>query len=188
MSRALGNWAFKMRGGLWTFLFAVIVFLARPTLHSIAAGLFPVVIGQLWRFWAAGTIGRYRGEKVGAERLATHGPYALMRNPLYFGNGLIGLGWAIMAGPWAVAVFAAGFIVIYVMIIIPHEESFLSERFGAEYDEYRRRVGMFFPKSLPLRLRGPFDASILWRSERHTVVTTVVGTLLIALKMLLRMP
>ena len=184
----LGAWAFKMRGGLWTLLFVLILVLARPTARSVGIGLAFVVLGQLWRFWAAGSIGRYRGESVGAERLATWGPYALMRNPLYFGNGLIGLGWAVMAGPWAVLLFAAGFAVLYGRVIIPCEEAFLLKKFGEEYRAYQRTTGIFCPRreglsSLAERLRGPFDAEVLWRSESHTVLSTVVGTLLIALKL-----
>lgn len=175
-------WVFKMRGGLWTLLFVLILLLARPTPRSFALGLPLVVLGQLWRFWAAGSIGRYRGEKVGAERLTTWGPYALMRNPLYFGNGLIGLGWGLMAGPWAAGVFVAGFVVLYGLLIIPYEESFLLGRFGEAYRDYQRTTGMFFPKrDFSLRkLVGPFDWGILWRSESHTVLTTVLGTALLA--------
>lgn len=182
MSR-LGAWAFKMRGGLWTLLFVVILVMAHPTPRSLAVGLVLVVLGQLWRFWAAGSIGRYRGEEVGAQRLATWGPYALMRNPLYFGNGLIGLGWGIMAGPWAALAFAVGFLLLYVLVIIPYEEAFLLEKFGASYRDYQAATGAFFPRrfdGLASHLRGPFDAGVLWRSERHTVITTVAGTCLIA--------
>ena len=185
----LGVWAFKMRGGLWTLLFVLILALAHPTPLSLSVGLVFVVLGQLWRFWAAGSIGRYRGESVGAERLATWGPYALMRNPLYFGNGLIGLGWALMAGPWAILLFAAGFLVLYGMIIIPCEEAFLLEKFGEAYRAYQSTTGMFFPHrvglpSLGRRLRGSFNAEVLWRSESHTVLSTVLGTGLIALRYL----
>ena len=122
---------------------------------------------------------------MGAQRLATWGPYALMRNPLYFGNGLIGLGWGLMAGPWAAIVFLIGFAVLYGFIIIPYEESFLSEKFGDEYEDYKNNVGTFFPRSWPGgKLRGPFDANILWISERHTVLTTVIGTCLIIWRVL----
>lgn len=177
----LGAWAFRMRGGLWTLLFVIILVMARPSASSLALGLAPVLLGQMWRFWAAGSIGRYRGESVGAERLVTWGPYALMRNPLYLGNALIGLGWSVMAGPWAIPVFIAGFAVLYGIIIIPHEESFLLEKFGDAYREYRRTTGAFFPLSPPwARVAGPFDVKVLWRSEAHTVLTTIAGTLLIA--------
>ena len=182
--------AFQLRGGLWTALFVLILVMAHPTPRSLALGLIPVVLGQLWRFWAAGSIGRYRGESVGAERLATWGPYALMCNPLYFGNGLIGLGWGLMAGPWAAILFVVSFALLYGAIIIPHEESFLLEKFGAEYQAYRETTGAFFPRRPGLRrgairLRGPFSWEVLRRSEIHTVISTVIGTLLIAAKMLL---
>lgn len=174
-----------MRGGLWTLLFLIIFIMAAPSKNSFLNGLIFVIAGQIWRFWAAGCIGRYRGEDVGAQRLATHGPYALMRNPLYFGNFLIGFGWAVMAGFWAVPVFIVGFIILYVIIIIPYEEDFLMKKFGNEYKDYKLRVGMFAPRSdFKLSgLFGRFDAKILWRSERHTVITTVLGTCLIASKL-----
>ena len=103
--RTIREKVFRLRGGIWTLLFLLILLLARPTRQSLLLGLPFVVLGQAWRFWAVGCIGRYRGEAVGAERLATWGPYAFMRNPLYFGNGLIGLGWGLMAGPWAAVLF-----------------------------------------------------------------------------------
>ena len=79
------EWVFKMRGGLWTLLFLIILFTAKKTsLAQILVALFFIIAGQLWRCWAVGFIGLYRGENVKALKLATKGPYALMRNPLYF--------------------------------------------------------------------------------------------------------
>ncbi|NLL37367.1 MAG: isoprenylcysteine carboxylmethyltransferase family protein [Fretibacterium sp.] len=181
---SLRAFVFRMRGGLWTLLFCIILALARVTRLSFLLGLPFVILGQIWRFWAAGSIGRYRGERVGAEHLVTWGPYALMRNPLYFGNGLIGLGWALMSGPWAICIFVAAFALLYLFVIIPHEESFLHETFGTEYQDYRSRTGSFFPKTLPERgrLTGPFSFSVLRKSERHTLWTTLGGTFLIGLK------
>ena len=104
------EFVFKMRGGLWTLLFVIILFMTRKTEpKQIYLALIIIIFGQLWRFWAAGSIGLYRGENVKAARLATRGPYALMRNPLYFGNFLIGLGWSIIAGLHAVIMFIVSF-------------------------------------------------------------------------------
>ena len=172
--------AFQLRGGVWTLLFVVILVLARPAESSILWGLPFVVAGQLLRFWAVGCIGRYRGEHVGAQALATWGPYAFVRNPLYVGNGIIGLGWGIMAGPWATFVFVVTFILLYTVLIVPHEEAFLLEKFGEEYRRYRDATGRFLPKSWPAgRIPGPFDRRVLWISERHSLLTTVAGTFLI---------
>jgi len=175
--------AFHLRGGIWTILFAAILFLAHPTKAAIACGIPLVVLGQALRFWAAGSIGRYRGESVGALALTTWGPYAFVRNPLYAGNALIGLGWGVMAGPLPTAVFVITFVLLYTVLIVPHEESFLLKKFGDEYIRYKERTGGFFPKGWPGgRISGPFDSKILWVSEVHSLLTTVVGSLLIIAK------
>lgn len=173
---------FKLRGGIWTLLFAAIYFSADPTRENFFVGLVFVIAGQLFRFWAAGCIGRYRGEVVGAQKLVTWGPYALARNPLYIANGLIGLGWGIMSGLAGMLIFAVTFTILYIMIIIPREEEFLRGKFGIEYAAYCRDVGRFFPYRLPLKLSGRYDGSILWRSERYSLLMTVLGTVLLAVK------
>ena len=177
----LARWVFKMRGGLWTLLFLMILFMTRHTdPEIILLSLVIILAGQLWRCWAAGTITLYRGETVKAEVLATSGPYALMRNPLYFGNFLIGLGWSIISGQTALILFLTSFIILYVLIIIPYEENFLLSKFGHDYEKYCERVGMFFPKKFPVEnLIGKFDVDILSRSEVHTMLTTLTGTSII---------
>src|SRR6266498_2978785 len=65
------------------FVFAVLYFwLARPTWQSIALGSVAFVPGLLVRAFASGHV-----EKN--EALATSGPYAYTRNPLYLGSLLI---------------------------------------------------------------------------------------------------
>ena len=175
--------AFRLRGGIWTFLYVAILFLAYPTKSSVAYGICFVALGQVVRFWAVGCIGRYRGECVSALALTTWGPYAFVRNPLYVGNGFIGLGWSVMADPLAVVIFVITFILLYTVLIVPHEESFLLEKFGAEYSRYKERTGSFFPRGWPGgRISGPFNSKILWVSEFHSLLTTVVGSLLIIAK------
>ena len=175
--------AFQLRGGIWTLLFVVILFLARPTKLSVVCGVPLVVMGQAIRFWAAGCIGRYRGEQVGALSLTTWGPYAFIRNPLYAGNALIGFGWSVMADPLALVVFVITFVLLYTVLIVPHEECFLLKRFGVEYSRYKERTGSFFPTTWPSgRISGPFNRKVLWVSESHSLLTTAVGSLLIIAK------
>ena len=175
------EFVFKMRGGIWTLLFLGVLFMVRAsTFEQKIVCLILVALGQIWRCWSAGCIGLYRGENVKANRLATTGPYALMRNPLYFGNYVIGLGWSIVAGLWGVILFTVSFWVLYVLVIIPHEESFLRAKFGSEYEEYCARVGRFWPHTLrPGDVRKGFDPSIIMRSEIHTIISTIIGTAII---------
>ena len=183
MLNKLREWVFKMRGGLWTLIFIAILFtVKKSTLPKISISVASIIIlaGQAWRCWAVGFIGLYRGENVKALKLATRGPYALMRNPLYFGNFLIGLGWSIIAGVQAVVIFVVSFYVLYNLVIIPHEESFLRSKFGIEYEAYCRDVKRFYPAKLKLEyLHGRFDRKILMRSEIHTIISTIIGTLII---------
>ena len=73
--------AFKWRGGIWTAFYLVIFFLAKPVYESVLFGLVFVIAGQAIRFWAAGSIGLYRGVEVKASCLVTWGPYALSGIP-----------------------------------------------------------------------------------------------------------
>ena len=175
---------FKLRGGLWTALFLAVLYLAGPVPPwALLTGLFLVALGQGIRFWAAGSILRYRGEQVGAQQLVTWGPYGLVRNPLYIGNGLIGAGWGMMAGWSAFFLFLLAFILLYGVVIVPWEETYLRQRFGVEYEEYVSRTGRFFPRKWTLKgLDGPFDTGVLWRSERHSVFVTLAGTALLLMK------
>lgn len=172
---------FRLRGGIWTALYLAILLLAHPVYARLAPALCLVIIGQMLRFWAVGCIVRYRGEEVKAEHLATWGPYAWVRNPLYLGNGLIGLGWSVFAGPQVTLLFVISFVLVYPVFIIPHEETFLAKRFGETFSAYRERTPKLFPwKPLPPnRVSGPYRREILWISERHSVWVTVAGSLLL---------
>lgn len=172
---------FRMRGGLWTLLFVfMLVISGYPSVSQIISGLVLILIGQLWRIWSAGIIGLYRGENVKALKLAHEGPYALMRNPLYFGNFMIGFGWAVIAGIYAVILFVISFVILYVIVIIPHEEEFLHNKFGSDYDSYCKNVNRFWPVKVYIRdLWVKPDINVIIRSEIHTVISTIAGTCII---------
>src|ERR1700694_5338388 len=63
---------------------------------SIALGLPIAFLGEAVRCWAVGYSGvTTRGDHVEAPALITAGPYAHVRNPLYVGNFITALGFAI---------------------------------------------------------------------------------------------
>jgi len=150
--------------------------LAQPTSRSIALGLPFVVLGEFFRTWSSGYIRK-------DHSLATDGPYSLTRNPLYLGNFVLGLGFAIMANRWSVLfVFLAVFAIIY-DATIDDEERKLLKRFGDAFVLYCREVPRFFP-----RLSGWRSAQFRWALVRqHREFQTwaaVVGALaIVVLKM-----
>jgi protein-S-isoprenylcysteine O-methyltransferase Ste14 len=125
------------------FLFALFYFwVARPTWRSMALGAIVVAPGLLIRALASGHVRKN-------ESLATSGPYAYTRNPLYLGSLLMGVGFAVAARSWAVGVaLLVMFFVIY-LPVIRDEEAFLRRMFP-EFEEYTRRVPRMFPRLTPL--------------------------------------
>ena len=121
------------------FLFAVVyVWLARPTWPWLAWGALLIGPGLLIRALASGHVRKN-------EALATSGPYAYTRNPLYFGSLLMGTGFAVAARSWWIGgVLVIMFFAIYVPVI-RSEEQFLRHRFP-EFEEYARRVPRMFPR------------------------------------------
>jgi protein-S-isoprenylcysteine O-methyltransferase Ste14 len=176
---------FKYRGLVWgIFAASVIVCGVSFSAGRLLAAIFPLALGQGLRFWAAGFIPKYRTLVVGAPKLVIDGPYALMRNPLYAGNGMMGLGWALMAGWIWEAVFAVIYFAVYALAIIPLEEKFLLDRFGDEYEAYRKSTPSLVPRpgnfkaGLVLSLSG-FDWKQSWFMERHSLCVNALVTALV---------
>jgi protein-S-isoprenylcysteine O-methyltransferase Ste14 len=121
------------------FVFAaVFLWLARPGWRSMAASLALVVPGLWLRGYASGYV------KKNAE-LATTGPYAHTRNPLYLGSMLIAFGFAAAAASWVIlAALAALFAAIYIPTI-QSEEAYLREHFTG-FDAYARAVPRLWPR------------------------------------------
>jgi protein-S-isoprenylcysteine O-methyltransferase Ste14 len=75
-----------------------------------------------------------------AATLVTTGPFAITRNPMYLGLTLLLLAWAvILSAPWTLLGPVAFVLLITRFQIIPEERAMLA-KFGAAYEEYRRRV------------------------------------------------
>ena len=124
------------------FVFAVLYFwLARPTWRSLALGTIGILPGLLIRSLASGHVRKN-------EALATSGPYAYTRNPLYLGSLLVGLGFAVAARSWWVTgILIAMFFAIYIPVI-RDEEAYLRQKFP-EFQEYARNVPRMFPRLTP---------------------------------------
>ena|SRR5208282_4096810 len=124
------------------FLFAVLYFwLARPSWRSIMAGAILIVPGLLMRALASGHVRKN-------EALATSGPYAYTRNPLYLGSLLMGVGFCVAARSWWVGlVLVVMFLAIY-LPVIRDEEAFLRRTFP-EFEEYAGRVPRMWPRLTP---------------------------------------
>jgi protein-S-isoprenylcysteine O-methyltransferase Ste14 len=136
----------RLRLPLGFLLGAGYLVFARPGALGLVTGGGVALIGVVVRGWAAGHI-----EKN--DRLATTGPYAHTRNPLYFGSFLIAAGFA-MAVHWALLLLVVAFFVLVYAPNIERERRHIRERFGPEYDDYAENVPAFIPRGRPWRRAG----------------------------------
>jgi len=136
---------------------AAVLLLARPRPGWLPVAALLLAAGEVVRLWASGHI-----EKT--ERLATGGPYAHTRNPLYVGSLLLALGaGTAVASPWAVLLIALYFAIFY-PAVVKEEAAFLRQRFGAEYAELERAVPLFLPRLTP---GGPRRSRFAWSRVRR---------------------
>jgi protein-S-isoprenylcysteine O-methyltransferase Ste14 len=120
----------------------LVILLARPRPSTLLAGSAVAVLGEVLRVWASGHIEKTRA-------LATGGPYAHSRNPLYVGSLLLALGVAVAsASPW-VLLAVAGYFAAFYPAVMREEAAFLEGRFGAAYREWAAAVPLFFPRLTP---------------------------------------
>jgi protein-S-isoprenylcysteine O-methyltransferase Ste14 len=84
------------------------------------------------------------GFTVPPERLVTGGVYAYTRNPMYLGHLIFMLGLAVTFRSWfALALFAVHLPWYYRRVL--HDETGLRARFGAQYEDYQKRVKRWLP-------------------------------------------
>jgi protein-S-isoprenylcysteine O-methyltransferase Ste14 len=179
MSRRGGTWIQRWRVPLGFLCGAAFIFFAHPTPRALLIGASVSLLGLALRAWAAGHIRKN-------AQLATSGPYAFTRNPLYLGSFLLGLGFTIASGRVILGLlFAALFLGIY-LPVMRVEASHVAELFGGEYETYRRSVPLFFPRLTPFRQNesaaNRFDGTLYLRYREYRAALGLVvawGLLLI---------
>lgn len=156
-------------------LAAAFAWLAAPTFQSLAIGLPVALAGVCLRAWAAGHLAKN-------ERLATSGPYAHVRNPLYLGTLIVAAGLVIASRRLVVAaVFVAVFALVY-LPVIELEEQHLRKLFP-HYAGYAERVPMVWPR-LRARAQGErFSGRLYLRNQEYNALAGfLAGALFLAWK------
>lgn len=184
---------FKNRGALLAVPALALAAFGKPSAFSVTVGLPMAIAGELLRCWAVGYSGvTTRGDAVEAPKLVTAGPYAYVRNPLYVGNFITAAGFAIaftgknsgLARLGLIAGALGSMIGVYATIV-PHEERFLREKFGEEFDRYCERVPPVVPQLEPMpEGAGEWRADVIAKAESNTFATFGAMLASLALKAL----
>ncbi len=141
---------------------AVLLLLANPTVPGFAFGSIFVVSGAAIRVWSAGHL-------LKTDRLATTGPYAHLRHPLYLGTLLIVLGFAIIAGGVASAVLLPALLLWFFLYYYPYkdriENARLERLYGEEFVAYKAEVPALFPSRRPWAALEALATPTRWSAQ-----------------------
>lgn len=158
---------------------AAFAWFSHPSARSLAVGLPVSLLGIAVRAWAAGCLSKN-------QQLATGGPYAYTRNPLYIGTLLVAAGLAIAALSIGLGIlFAAVFLLVYLPVIQLEEQHL--RRLFPDYDGYAARVPALWPKIWPLPQKNPnpFRAALYLKNQEYQAgVGFAAGTLFLLWKLL----
>jgi protein-S-isoprenylcysteine O-methyltransferase Ste14 len=143
-------------------------------------GIVCILLGQIIRVSSRG----YKAENSGnSQVLVQSGPYLIVRNPMYLGILLIGLGIVLVLFKWwMAAVFLAIFIIRYLLLIFEEEKKLL-KFFPKEFPAYCHKTPRLLPSlktlfSQEISIYLPLKSSWL-KKEIGTISAVLLMTILI---------
>jgi protein-S-isoprenylcysteine O-methyltransferase Ste14 len=194
----VGGWLFRYRTSIPLPIALALLLIPAGNLPSslstylVAIGVLTVLAGEGVRLWAVhhiGAISRTRSDRLGP--LIDTGPFALVRNPLYLGNMLLWLGFALSARLLWLAPIVVVLLAFEYHAIVRWEETLLATRLGDPYRRYLTRVPRWIPRLGVAQSSAYKGADALPRvfswgetlySERGTLTAIAVGSALLFAK------
>lgn len=172
-------YAWRVRSGLIGGILSVL--LSRSNLYFLLGGIIISIMGLLLRTWACGHIRK-------EQELTVSGPYRYTRNPLYLGNLILGMGIVVASRSWgALVVFLVYFLLFYPVVIF-REKKRLEGFFPIKYEDFSKRVPLFFPSlkpALPAN-KNRFSWEVYKKNKEYrAIIGTIIFLALITGKMLI---
>ena len=145
------NFIFKNRGVIPVPIVLYLIFSSNPGINFYSfLGFVLILLGESLRINSV----RYAGGKtrsvhLKSSDLATNGPYAYVRNPIYIGNTIIWCGAVLLSNtPFLLPTvfFIFFFFCLEYNVIISLEEEYLSKEYGNQYIKYKKNVPKLIPR------------------------------------------
>jgi protein-S-isoprenylcysteine O-methyltransferase Ste14 len=168
-SKTYADFVARLRVPMGFVLAAAFAWFASPTTRALACGVPVSAAGLALRAWAAGHLAKN-------QQLATGGPYAYIRNPLYAGTLLVALGLATAArSAWLAALFGTVFLLVYLPAVML-EEQHLAKLFP-EYASYSVRVPSLISWRKCVAGRSRFRWSLYRKNREYQALLGFAGGL-----------
>jgi protein-S-isoprenylcysteine O-methyltransferase Ste14 len=146
----------------------------------LAAGAVLFVVGESLRIWATGYLQK-------DEVLTIGGPYLYVRNPMYVGTLLIGVGLLAAGGD---RILLGVFLAIFFLYYIPRKERRegrrLLKKFGMDYAQYVVSVSPLVPRLKPYEVSEPARFSfrqVVKNNEHQAALSLLIAVALLVLKL-----
>jgi protein-S-isoprenylcysteine O-methyltransferase Ste14 len=133
---------------------------AKPQLKWLLCGVGIAILGLLLRGYAAGHLRKHK-------QLATSGPYAFTRNPLYLGSVFLAAGFSVASHSLISALLLAAYLAIFYPVVIRREQAELKTLYGAAFVEYASQVPAFWPRLSPAMVSTGRFSWPLYRQNRE---------------------
>ncbi len=179
--RTSGNFWVRWRVPLGYPVALACYWFARPTPRWLAMGAAIAFVGVALRAAAAGHLRK-------GERVATSGPYAYTRNPLYLGSAWLAAGFLVASHSWVAAAILAAYFAGFYPVVMRREEQELRGRFGRAFEDYAARVPRFWPRLRPAATAEADATRFSWalyrrNREYRAALGFLMGVALLALVM-----
>lgn len=170
------TWATRLRFVLAVPLMVIVVLFADR--EPMWPGVVLALSGEAVQLWASAHLRKN-------VEVAMSGPYAWVRNPMYLGRFLVGLGLAFFTWRWFLIVPYVVVFAVYAQARVLGEEARLRHLFGEDYAAYGAAVRRWLP--LPPRRRfsqARWSWACVFRNHELRVAGAVIaGMLLLKLRM-----
>ena len=142
---------------LGLFLIALVYFSPSININSInmenyntflwnISGMILMVLGAIGRIWASLFIEGHKTKKVISD-----GPYSIIRHPLYLFSLMIILSLFFAVKSVFIGLYLLTMFILFHIPTLLNEERVLTELYGEDYINYKKRVPRFFPNFLIYR-------------------------------------
>ncbi|MHC4469409.1 MAG: methyltransferase family protein [Planctomycetota bacterium] len=153
---------------------AALLYLAEPVRPAfLGAGTAVASLGLLIRIWGVGHLHKNK-------ELATGGPYAFVRHPLYVGTFCVMVGLGLMAEtPWVLYGLLPVGVVVFLVYYAPKKERVesarLAKRFGEDFERYRSAVRGYIPRVTPYPHRqGRWQLDGIFENREYLITVSVL--------------
>lgn len=163
------------RQALAIVLILVYTVTAAPIPALVAIGLPIALVGAFVRLYASGFI-------VKNQELATDGAYRFVRHPLYTGNVLLVVGFALAGSRWWGLPLAVFFFWFYYPTAIEYEDRKLHRLFGTAWKTWSARTPALMPRfgSVPVAGAGDRSWSFAVSNQRNGELVLIAFELVCA--------